>query len=113
MPDSAYSICILNRDCVWHSIDPKPVGKELGLPLYLGMHYLNNACLSFMRDTPEYESVKKNQNCMIVDEGSVKATKKIYPSMELLTAYSSHEHTVYKKQESDGKESRKRTSVVL
>ena len=43
MPDSAYSICILNSECIWHSIDPKPVGKEPGSPLYLGMHYLNNA----------------------------------------------------------------------
>jgi hypothetical protein len=43
----------------------------------------------------------------------VKATKKIYPGTELLTAYSSDEHALYKKQESDGKQTRKKTSIVL
>lgn len=91
VPESAYSICILNGKCVWQSVDPKPVREEPGEPMYLGMHYLNNVCLCFERGSPEYESARKYQNCVLVDEGSVKAIKKIYPGTELFTAYSSDE----------------------
>jgi hypothetical protein len=79
VPDSAYSICILNGECVWNSIDPKPVGEKAGEAMYLGMHYINNVCLCFKSGSPEYEKAKKYQNCILVDEGSVKAFKKICP----------------------------------
>jgi hypothetical protein len=64
---------------VWNSIDPKPVGQKPGEAMYLGMHYINNVCLCFKSGSPEYETAKKYQNCFLVDEGSVKAFKKIYP----------------------------------
>jgi hypothetical protein len=83
VPDSAYSICILNSECVWNSIDPKPVGQKPGEAMYLGMHYINNVCLCLKSGSPEYETAKKYQNCVLVDEGSVKAFKKIYPGSTL------------------------------
>jgi hypothetical protein len=97
VPDSAYSICILNGECVWNSIDPKPVGEKAGEAMYLGMHYINNVCLCFKSGSPEYETAKKYQNCILVDEGSVKAFKKICPGGELFTAYSKDENVVRKK----------------
>jgi hypothetical protein len=97
VPDSAYSICILNGECVWNSIDPKPVGEKPGEAMYLGMHYINNVCLCFKSGSPEYETAKKYQNCVLVDEGSVKAFKKICPGGELFTAYSKDENVVRKK----------------
>ena len=75
VPDSAYSICILNGECVWNSINPKPVGQKPGEAMYLG--------LCFKSGSPEYETAKKYQNCVLVDEGSVKAFKKIYPGRKL------------------------------
>ena len=97
VPDSAYSICILNGECVWNSIDPKPVGEKAGEAMYLGMHYINNVCLCFKSGSPEYETAKKYQNCVLVDKGSVKAFKKICPGGELFTAYSKDENVVRKK----------------
>ena len=97
VPDSAYSICILNGECVWNSINPKPVGQKPGEAMYLGMHYINNVCLCFKSGSPEYETAKKYQNCVLVDEGSVKAFKKICPGGELFTAYSKDENVVRKK----------------
>jgi hypothetical protein len=94
VPDSAYCICLLNRDCVWNCIEPKPVRQKPGEAMYLGMHYINNVCLCFQAGSPEYETAKKYQNCVLVDEGSVKALKKICPGAELFTAYSKDENVV-------------------
>ena len=40
---------------------------------------------SFKRGSREYERAKREQNCVIGDDGSVKAVKKIPPHYELLT----------------------------
>jgi hypothetical protein len=100
--DSAYCICVLNRDCVWNSIEPKPVGQKPGEVMYLGMHYINNVSLCFKAGSPEYETAKKYQNCVLVDEGSVKASKKIYPGGELFTEYSKDENVIRKNREGCG-----------
>jgi hypothetical protein len=102
VPDSADCICVLNRDCVWNSIKPKPVGQKPGEVMYLGMHYINNVCLCFKAGSPEYKTAKKYQNCVLVDEGSIKALKKIYPGQELFTAYSKDENAVRKNSEGRG-----------
>ena len=49
------------------------------------MHYITSACSSFERGSREYERAKREQNCVIGDDGSVKAVKKIPPHYELLT----------------------------
>jgi hypothetical protein len=94
---SAYSISILNKDCTWQNVDPKPVGRLPGHVLYLGMHYMNSACRSFVADSPEFESAKRNQNCLIYNDGIVRATKKIHPGTELLTGYNHDEHYAARK----------------
>jgi hypothetical protein len=82
---------------VWNSINPNPVGQKPGEAMYLGMHYINNVCLCFKSGSPEYETAKKYQNCILVDKGSVKAFKKICPGGELFTVYSKDENVVRKK----------------
>jgi hypothetical protein len=86
---------------VWQLVDPKPVAKEPGSPLYLGGHYLNSACRSFAFGSPEFHSAKKDQNCLLVEDGSIKATKKIRPGTELLTGYSADEHDIEQKTKFD------------
>ena len=73
------------------------MGQKPGEAMYLGMHYINNVCLCFKSGSPEYETAKKYQNCVLVDEGSVKAFKKIYPGGEPLTVYSKDENVGRKK----------------
>jgi hypothetical protein len=84
-------------------VDPKPVGNEPGLPLYLGGHYLtgNSACCSFAFGSPEFHSAKKDQNCLLIEDGSIKARKKICPGTELLTGYNFDEHDKKQKMKSD------------
>jgi hypothetical protein len=78
-------------------VDPKPVVRLPGQPLYLGMQYMNSACQSFVAGSLEFESAKRNQNCLIYDDGIVQATKKIHPGTELLTGYNNDEHNAAKK----------------
>jgi hypothetical protein len=47
LEDSEYALCVKNKDCVWQLVDPKPVAKEPGSPLYLGGHY--QLCIRFTR----------------------------------------------------------------
>ena len=81
-------LVILIAKAKWQVIVAEEVGKE-GTPeechLYLGMHYITSACSSFERGSREYEKAKREQNCVIGDDGSVKAVKKIPPHYELLT----------------------------
>ena len=63
-------------------------GKTETVPLFMGMHFLNNACLSFTKGSKAYQDATKDQNCEILQDGTVSATKKISPGSELLTAYS-------------------------
>ena len=91
---SPYGISLLNKDCAWHHVDPKPVGTVPGLLLYLGMQYMNSVHRSFVADSPEFDLARRNQNCLIYDDGTVWATKKIHPGMELLTGYNHDVHYV-------------------
>ena len=99
--DSEYAMCVKNKDCVWHLVDPKPVAKEPGSPLFLGGHYLNSACRSFAFGSREFNSAKKDQNCLLVEDGSITATKKIHPGTELLTGYSADELDTEQKTKAD------------
>jgi hypothetical protein len=101
LEDSEYALCVKNKDCVWQLVDPKPVAKEPGSPLYLGGQYLNSACRSFAFGSPEFHSAKKDQNCLLVEDGSIKATKKIGPGTELLTGYGADEHDIEQKTKVD------------
>ena len=94
-------MCVKNKDCVWHLVDPKPVAKEPGSPLFLGGHYLNSACRSFAFGSREFNSAKKDQNCLLVEDGSITATKKIHPGTELLTGYSADELDTEQKTKAD------------
>jgi hypothetical protein len=53
-------------------------------PLFLGMHYLKSATYGFEPDSRKFEKASKNQNCHLLDDGSIKAMKKISPNLEML-----------------------------
>ena len=66
------SASLLNKDFIWQNVDPKlVVGAVPGIPLYLGMQYMNSECQSFVADSLEFASAWRNQNCLINDDGSV------------------------------------------
>ena len=60
------------------------VEEEGGQPLYLGMHYLNSACYGYEVGSREYQKAKKSHNCSLLEDGSVIASKKICPNVEML-----------------------------
>ena len=75
----------------WQTVQLLRAGSFPGIPLYLGMHYLNSACQYFKFGSKEFEDAKKNQNCYINDDGSVQALRKIAKNVELLAGYSDAE----------------------
>jgi hypothetical protein len=56
-------------------------------PLYLGMHYINTACLGFEKNSREYNRAQKDQNCLLLQDGRVITLKKIPPHFELLRPF--------------------------
>jgi hypothetical protein len=67
--------------------------KRLDLVSWRALPF-NSACRSFAFGSPKFHSAKKDQNCLLVEDGSIKATKKIGPGTELLTGYSPDEHDI-------------------
>jgi hypothetical protein len=59
--------------------------------LYMGMHYLNNACLTYEKGTLEYEKARKLNNCKLIDDGTIMTSAKISPGEELLSGYNRDE----------------------
>jgi hypothetical protein len=70
----------------WQTVVAKKVDleEEGGQPLYLGMHYVNSACYGYEVGSREYQKAKKSYNCSLLEDGSVIASKKICPNVELL-----------------------------
>lgn len=79
-------LTVINNEAKWHTVTAKDVepGAMGEAPLYLGMHYLNSACFSLEVGSREYEKARKEQNCVVLDDGRVKATKKIPRNYEVL-----------------------------
>lgn len=63
--------------------NPLPVVKEPGRPLYLGMQYIKDVGRLAAKDRGEVLKGKDKHNCVLVDDGSVIASKKINPNAEL------------------------------
>jgi len=108
--DSPYAISVRDKDGLCRVIDPDPVEPidddeetEQGAaaageqrpptPLYMGMHYMNNACVIYREDTTRYEQVKADPNCQVLSDGSVQCTKKLYKNDELFLPYRRKETT--------------------
>jgi hypothetical protein len=70
----------------WQTVVAKKVDleEEGGQPLFLGMHYLNSACYGYKVGSREYQKAKKSHNCSLLEDGSVTASKKICPNVEML-----------------------------
>jgi hypothetical protein len=75
-----------NRKGEWQTVFAKKVNveEEGGQALYLGMHYLNSVCYGYELGSREYDKAKKSHNCLLAHDGSVRASKKIPPNVELL-----------------------------
>ncbi len=110
--DSSNSITLRDMNGCWRTIDapavdqniqdstrpdiPKSDGeaaavKRDGASLYMGMHYINSACLMYEKDTPPFEKARKQQNCIISENGFVQTVKKIGKNIELFNGYSDEE----------------------
>lgn len=70
----------------WQTVVAKKVESERTgeQPLFLGMHYVKSATYGFEPNSREFDKVSKNQNCCLLDDGSMKALKKISPNVEIL-----------------------------
>jgi hypothetical protein len=75
-----------NSKAKWQTVIAKKVLAEDSekQPLFFGMHYVNNACYGFVPNSREFEKAARNQNCVLLEDGSMKALKKIYPNVEML-----------------------------
>jgi hypothetical protein len=84
-----------NREGKWQIVVAEKVEQEdTGQrPLYLGLHYINSACVGFKEGSKEYDRAKKNQNCLLLVDGCMKAVKKIPPNVELLTPWNEQEYS--------------------
>ena len=85
--DSPYAMQVRNQEAKWQYVDPEAVTYEYEAPLYMGLHYVNNACLSFREGSEEFEKARRKQNCQYIDDGTVHTTKKVRPHTELLAGY--------------------------
>jgi hypothetical protein len=92
--DSEYSLQLRNKDCRCVVVDPVSIravddDEIQTASLYMGMHYMNNPCLTFEKGTTSYFNARKDQNCLLLEDGCVQAIRKIKPNTELLTGYHS------------------------
>jgi len=80
------SFTFRNGKAKWQTVVAKKVKcEEMGEEaLFLGMHYLKSACHGFAVGSKEHDKARKNQNCFLSNDGSVKALKKISPTVEML-----------------------------
>lgn len=109
---SQYALPIRNNECKIEFVDPSPISHSddgEATALYMGMHYINNACQDYRSDTSEYRKAVKANNAILVEDGSVKAAKKIVARQEILCGYlrEEHHHT-----EKNGKKEGKRKGKV-
>ena len=74
----------------------------------MGLHYTNNACLTYRNVKGQLKAVKNN-NCLTIEDGCVKATKVLNIDDELFFGYKDGEHnegrnqTVTKEEGTSGK----------
>jgi hypothetical protein len=80
------SFTFRNGKAKWQTVVAMKVkSEEMGEEaLFFGMHYVNSACYGFALESKEYDKARKNQNCFLSIDGSVKALKKISPNVEML-----------------------------
>jgi hypothetical protein len=69
------------------SSDEDEEEEDDGVALYMGMHYMNSAVLTYEKGSPEYERAKGLQNCRLQEDGGVLTTCKIYKNREMFVAY--------------------------
>ena len=103
---SKNALAIRNPEAKFEIVDPKAIGnspEDEAVPLYMGMHFINNACEDFRPGTTDYDKASKKNNCMLIEDGSVKACKKIYPRQELLCGYLRDEHNLTQEKKKEAK----------
>ena len=99
-----YDLSYRDSGAKFRVVRPKPLnypGEEM-LSLYMGMHYLNNACETFADEEEKLKAAKRN-NTMIYDDGHIVTTKKILPNTEIYTGYTFDEHTLHRKEKKNKK----------
>jgi hypothetical protein len=83
-----YSITLRDKNGCWRVISPEPVRAGMPVPLFFGLHYMNNACETYTNEsTRSLERATKMQNCELVEDGSVQAIKKLIKGVELFAPY--------------------------
>ena len=73
-----YDLAYIDDNCKVRVVRPSPI-EDNGRTkhcLYMGMHYKNNACEAFCSN-PQINNAAKHNNVMIVEDGTVKAMKRI------------------------------------
>ena len=103
---TAYDLLYLDGQCKMRSVRPVPLEYPGGplRSLHMGMHYMNNACETYADEKSRGGAARYN-NALLVEDGTVKATKKILPDTEIFTGYREKEHNEGRK--SAGKKSSK------
>jgi hypothetical protein len=83
-----YSITLRDKNGYWRVISPEPVRAGMPEPLFFGLHYMNNACETYTKQsTSSLERAAKLQNCELVEDGSVQTIKKLIKGRELFAPY--------------------------
>jgi hypothetical protein len=84
---SPYALTLRNTKAHWVVVDVEPVTATKPAFLFMGMHYINNACLTYKEGVPQYAKAKRQQNCQINSDGTFTATKRINVGEELYCPY--------------------------
>ena len=91
--DSPYDLIYLDNHCRMRLVRPLPLGsrEESHRYLYMGLHYMNNACQTYADDKKREEAAKLN-NALLIEDATVKCVKRILPNEEIFTGYDTGEH---------------------
>ena len=84
----------LDKDCKMRIARAVPLGMPGETPqsLFMGMHYVNNFCETHKQGSSRRDHGVKFNNLLIIEDGLLKAAKKILQDEEMFTGYFDGDH---------------------
>jgi hypothetical protein len=85
--EDVYCFLTRNKDATMRQVYPKPFNDRSTQLLYMGMHYLNNACTQYDINSNAFQKARKLNNCQYLDDGIIITEARLNPGDELLSGY--------------------------
>jgi hypothetical protein len=80
--EDLYCLLTRNSNATICQLHLKPFEDKNPQLLFMGMHYLNNACLIYKIDSPAYQKGRKLNNCKLIDDGTLITLAKVSPGRQ-------------------------------